>query len=564
MRKFKENLEYLQLLLENKDRLIDRLDLTDDQKTELKSFFKKHPGYENKIDWNRKDLTFADFKDLLALEGKSRSQAKKKGLPGLTEGTDYKILLETPDYAVYYPMTHLGSQMLASPKIAPKVTGEWCISMNKSTYWDSYTDAGADFFFVFTTDRKYAIARLTSIMDKQRNTVKGLDAFTECFDQEDNKITIAILKSQIPKDLAAKLDSLIGDSPKFLDEALYKAPDGCIYTPDRQTLKAAHETKDTVIIDKAATTIKSQAFEYNETLKKVILPDSVTRIEPMAFRGCRSLTEVRLPQGSCPDLEREAFKGCYKLSHLEIPEGFRQIEFEAFCQSGISEISVPWTVESIGESAFAYTLNLKHIDLSECRILELGPNVFSSSGLTSLVMPAYQANIPEGLCYGCSSLESVDLRQCTGGIKDSAFRNCRSLKTVLMGPSWGTRAIQDRAFDYTGLETIDFSESTAGLTFGAEIFRNCYFLKSIRLPGNVKFLSTNAFENCPNLKDIYYAGPKERWSKTHIDLDYMIKVLQQSGNNFKFTPITATVHCTDGELQDTVGWTAQRPDGSYF
>ena len=35
---------------EDKDRLIDKLDLTDDQKSELKAFFKKHPNYENKID----------------------------------------------------------------------------------------------------------------------------------------------------------------------------------------------------------------------------------------------------------------------------------------------------------------------------------------------------------------------------------------------------------------------------------------------------------------------------------------------------------------------------------
>ena len=71
-------------LLESKDHLIDKLDLTDGQKTELKDFFKKHPNYESKIDWNNKSLQYKDFANLLDQEGKSKSQAKKKGIEGLT------------------------------------------------------------------------------------------------------------------------------------------------------------------------------------------------------------------------------------------------------------------------------------------------------------------------------------------------------------------------------------------------------------------------------------------------------------------------------------------------
>lgn len=157
--------------LENKDRLIDKLDLTDEQKDQLKSYFKKYPTSESKIDWNRKDLKWEDFSDLFASEGKSKSQAKKKGISGLKEGIDYLYLGhedgEYGKYTVYYPMTFLASETLANPKVEPLgVTGKWCIAGgnygpgNEDKYWRQYTEEkNYDFFFIFTDKHKYAIAR---------------------------------------------------------------------------------------------------------------------------------------------------------------------------------------------------------------------------------------------------------------------------------------------------------------------------------------------------------------------------------------------------------------------
>lgn len=106
-------------LFENKDRFIDKLDLTDDQKTRIKDFFRKYPNLESKIDWNRKNLTFEDFQALLVTEGKSKSQAKKVGLEGLIKGVDYKILEQGENYIAYQPLTYLGSKTIASNKVPP-------------------------------------------------------------------------------------------------------------------------------------------------------------------------------------------------------------------------------------------------------------------------------------------------------------------------------------------------------------------------------------------------------------------------------------------------------------
>lgn len=157
-------IEEFRKLIENKDRLIDRLDLPEEKKQTLKDFFNKHPNYESRIDWNRRDLSWSDFEDLLATEGKSISQAKKKGIGGLTEGVDYNIVYQNSEGTLYEVLTHLASRILASPKIGVgSVTAKWCISMNQPTYWKQYKGNGYQFFFWIRTRSKSQLTRYNKI-----------------------------------------------------------------------------------------------------------------------------------------------------------------------------------------------------------------------------------------------------------------------------------------------------------------------------------------------------------------------------------------------------------------
>ena len=151
--------------LENKNHLIDKLNLTPNQKEELKGFFAKHPSYESKIDWNNKSLSYKDFEPILALDGKSKTQAKKYGLVGLVEDKDYVDFGEADiqglgDCHLYQPLSFNGSVVLASNRVPPKRGNgaKWCISMQKDDrYWNTYTKKGIKFLFVFTRYTKYAL-----------------------------------------------------------------------------------------------------------------------------------------------------------------------------------------------------------------------------------------------------------------------------------------------------------------------------------------------------------------------------------------------------------------------
>lgn len=152
--------------LEKKDHIIDKLvNLTSDQKEEVKLFFQKHPSYESKIDWNDKSLSYKDFEPLLALDGKSKTQAKKYGLAGLVENKDYfdfgeAILSKLGHCHIYQPLSYFGSKVLASNRVPPiKGNGaKWCISEQKTDEsWKDYTQRGIKFLFVFTKGTKYAL-----------------------------------------------------------------------------------------------------------------------------------------------------------------------------------------------------------------------------------------------------------------------------------------------------------------------------------------------------------------------------------------------------------------------
>ena len=202
--------------LESKDHLIDKLyNLDKRQKEEIKAFFKKHPNYENKIDWNNRDLKYRDFRPVLDLANKSKSAAKKTGLAGLVEGTDYKFFKSYDYYNVYQPLTHWGSKVLASNKVGVgNVTGQWCISMNTDRWWSQYIRQGRVFFFMIGTEEKLPdqYKKIAICYD-----TKGYNS-PSCFDATDRKFSFydfyaepEMSKVELNRDWEALLLQIIKD-----------------------------------------------------------------------------------------------------------------------------------------------------------------------------------------------------------------------------------------------------------------------------------------------------------------------------------------------------------------
>ena len=171
MKKFKKL-----ILLEIKDRFIDKIpSLDDNQKKEIKNFFRKKPNLENRIDWNKwKSLTYKDFDNLINSETKTSKtkKVKKLGISGLEKNKDY-LIFPIDNIQAYIPLNYEASKLIASDKIGNCI-GKWCTAYSKtSEYWIEYTEEdNVVLVYIITEDTKYAVAIIATdlIISEIRDT----------------------------------------------------------------------------------------------------------------------------------------------------------------------------------------------------------------------------------------------------------------------------------------------------------------------------------------------------------------------------------------------------------
>lgn len=92
-----------------------------------------------------------------------------------------------------------------------------------------------------------------------------------------------------------------------------------------------------------------------ETEGSVIIPNhiegyTVTGISSWAFRNCQKITSVSIPDG-VTYIGASAFRTCYGLEDINIPEGVTRIEDRAFYGIKVQNITLPSTLQSLGEDA---------------------------------------------------------------------------------------------------------------------------------------------------------------------------------------------------------------------
>ena len=196
-------------LYEKKDHLINRTNMTDEQKQEVIEFFNKHREQESAIsdrEWNKPEtLTYERFKQVMDAfnnrNTKSRANkiANKVGIAGLTEGKDYIDWGEFEDnylgtFHAYTPLTHLGAKTIAGKTVKPinpnKDSAGWCIgwSVNDS-YWKNYFFKNECSFLIVCGDSIYT-KKICFQIKNNYNSDNALDAVT-AWDYYDNPRSIA-------------------------------------------------------------------------------------------------------------------------------------------------------------------------------------------------------------------------------------------------------------------------------------------------------------------------------------------------------------------------------------
>ncbi|MBQ4572164.1 MAG: leucine-rich repeat domain-containing protein [Clostridia bacterium] len=197
------------------------------------------------------------------------------------------------------------------------------------------------------------------------------------------------------------------------------------------------------------------------------------------------------------------------------------VESEAFYQSLFTSITLPDTINYMGDYAFSTCDYLENVVIPEdCHFDYFGYGVFTTTPfeaeiyskdetffgenvLYSYIGNADEYVIPEEIdilannCFFMSGVKSVVINDNITEIAPYAFASCRNLTTVDIPDN--VEYIYDGAFkDCTSLETITLGEGVAYI--GLDCFANTK-IKSIHL-GQAVYSVFGAFRNCNTLETI--------------------------------------------------------------
>lgn len=235
--------------------------------------------------------------------------------------------------------------------------------------------------------------------------------------------------------------------------------------PKTVTITKYTGTESTVILPSTinswpVTKIGEDAFQDNTTITSVTIPANVTEIGSNAFADCTNLTSVTYGgdwsnltiQSGNPAVEDAVnaqlfdfvftpdntavivrYKGT--AADVTIPSHYKgkpvtMIDHAAFHNSAVTSVTIPDSVTSIPDDAFAFCSQLTNISIPNS-VTFIGFSAFNScTSLKSITLPSSLSTIQSSAFYNCGNLETIRIPVSVTFIGNYAFAGCPSSMTV--------------------------------------------------------------------------------------------------------------------------------------
>lgn len=159
--------------------------------------------------------------------------------------------------------------------------------------------------------------------------------------------------------------------------------------------------------------------------------------------------------------------------------------------SGVSRITIPSTVTTLGDYAFFNNDSITSVDVPST-VTSIGAYAFAEcANLMNVNLPDGLTTINNYTFYQCTKLRIVTLPSSLTSISNFAFASSGLLTIEI--PE-GVTMIGNSAFRSTTLANVNLPD---GLTsIGDDAFYNCVSLSEITLPSSVNQIGSNAFQRC--------------------------------------------------------------------
>ena len=258
------------------------------------------------------------------------------------------------------------------------------------------------------SNKKQIINQLNQFVSDLQQLWKAEMQQTQVIDSEDGEEIIDYDKAEKLKGDVTIPNSMTEIPGRLFDENKGITSVNIPGTVKRIGIRAFADCKnlETVILNEGIEEICANVFTGCYKLRSVTYPDSVTKYQGWTFFGTK-LSEpvmnvsktilifcpksVSKKEWYVPDsvkiIAHQAFIEHKKLKSIHLPEGLKIIENKAFIECGLREITIPYSVQEIGENAF----------------------------------------------WDCKSLEKVTILNSNTKVSASAFGGCESLNEINYG-----------------------------------------------------------------------------------------------------------------------------------
>ena len=242
---------------------------------------------------------------------------------------------------------------------------------------------------------------------------------------------------------------------------------------------------------------------------RVTFSEGISYIGKSALRYNYQVTHISLPS-TLESIGQNAFSGT-DITSIRIPDSVTTIGLMAFSNTSLVDVIIPDTVTELGASAFAKCTKLKSIKIG-AGVKDVRQGLFANTPrLESVELGPNVERIDKWLTTD-SGLESIYIPASVKWISPSAFsaRSADNLKEIIVDPKNEVYcSIDGVLYDKGCTELIRYLPGNTDKLFtvpssimylGNNSFLYCDSLEEVRMPEGLVFIGYDAFSHCPSMK----------------------------------------------------------------
>lgn len=243
-------------------------------------------------------------------------------------------------------------------------------------------------------------------------------------------------------------------------------------------------------------------FSGKKTVKKVTVPEGVRLIKNLAFHGCTALTTVVLPS-SLEEMTEYTFYQCTNLKTVSLDTANSKLAkigpySFAYCEN-LTGFDIPSSLKELEECVFAHCSSLKKIIIPDT-VEKIGKSVFGEcTNVTEIKIPGTVKEASDFALFGCDKVITAELP--ISMVTLANLQRSDDLETLVIVDDGSTELPDKDALNKKKkLKKVVFPDSLTSIP--KAFCMSASALEDVKLPANLKIISTASFSGCTNLKTI--------------------------------------------------------------